>query len=76
MELELKITCTCHLAKTTICRKTPLIAPIAPKICTEGFFNMLNPDLPSNLLSDHSINTSFKICLASPNKRKPTKLDN
>ena len=25
MELELKITCTCHLAKITICCQTPLV---------------------------------------------------
>ena len=42
MELELKITCTCHRAKIAICCQTPLVAPIAPKICTGGFFNMLN----------------------------------
>ena len=59
MELELKITCTCHQAKNKICCQTPLVAPIAPKICTGGFFNMLNPNLPSDLLSDHSSNTSF-----------------
>ena len=60
MELELKITCTCHQAKIAICCQTPLVAPIASKICTEGFLNMLNPNLPSDLLSDHSSNTSFK----------------
>ena len=60
MELELKITCTCHQAKNKICCQTPLVAPIAPKICTGGFFNMLNPNLPSDLLSDYSSNTSFK----------------
>ena len=54
MELEMKITCTCHQAKITICCQTPLVTPIAPKICTRGFFNMLNPNLPSDLLSDHS----------------------
>ena len=57
MELEMKITCTCHQAKITICCQTPLVTPIAPKICTGGFFNMLNPNLPSDLLSDHSSNT-------------------
>ena len=57
MELELKITCTCHLAKITICCQTPLVAPIAPKIC-KGVFNTLNPNFPSDLLSDHSSNTS------------------
>ena len=59
MELELKITCTCHRAKIAICCQTPLVAPIAPKICTGGFFNMLNPNLPSVLNFDHSRNTSF-----------------
>ena len=36
MVLELKITCTCHQAKNTICCQTPLVAQIAPKICTGG----------------------------------------
>ena len=61
MELELKITCTCHQAKMAICYQTPLVAPIAPKICTWGFFNMLSPNLPSDLLPDHFSNTSFQI---------------
>ena len=52
MELEMKITCACHQVKITICCETPPVAPIAPKICTEGFFNMLNPNLPSAMLSD------------------------
>ena len=34
MVLELKITCTCHQAKIAICGQTPLVALIAPKICT------------------------------------------
>ena len=60
MVLELKITCACHQAKIAICCQTPLVAPIAPKICTGRFFNIMNPNLPSDLLSDHSRNTSFK----------------
>ena len=32
MELELKITCTCHRAKIAICCQMPLFAPIAPKL--------------------------------------------
>ena len=60
MELELKITCTCHQAKIAICCQMPLVAPIASEIAQGGFLNMLNPNLPSDLLSDHSINTSFK----------------
>ena len=60
MELELKITCTCHQAKIAMCCQTPLVAPIAPKICAGGFFNVLNPNLPSDLLCDYSSNTSFK----------------
>ena len=44
-----------------ICCQTPLVALIAPKICTEWFFNMLNPNLPSELLSYYSSNTSFNI---------------
>ena len=59
IELELKITCTCHQAKIAICCQKPLVAPIASKLCTGGFLNMLNPNLPSDLLSDHSSNTSF-----------------
>ena len=35
MELELKITCTCHQAKIAICCQTP----IASKICTQGGFS-------------------------------------
>ena len=69
MKLELKITCTCHQAKNTICYQTPPVAPIAPKICTWRFFNMLNPNLPSDLLSDYSSNTSFNKrynCLYNP----------
>ena len=58
MELELKITCACHQAKISICCQTPLVAPIAPKSCTAGFFNMPNPNLPSDLLSDHYGNTT------------------
>ena len=34
--------------------------PITLKICTGGFFYMLNPNLPSDLFSDNSSNTSFK----------------
>ena len=59
MELELKITCACHQAKIAICCQTPLVAPIASKICTGGFINMLNPKLPSDLLSDIFSNISF-----------------
>ena len=54
MELKLKITCTCHQAKIEKCCQTPLVAPMAQKIC-----KMLNPNLPSYSLSDHSSNTSF-----------------
>ena len=60
MEIELKITCTRHQAKVAICCQMSLFAPIAQKICTLGFINMLNPNLPSDLLSEHSGNTSFK----------------
>ena len=60
MEPEMEITCTCHQAKIAICCQTPLVAPIALKICTRGFFSMLNQKLPSDLLSDHSSNISFK----------------
>ena len=59
MELEMESTCTCHQAKIAICCQTPLVAPIALKICTWGFFSMLNPNLPSDLLSEYSSNTSF-----------------
>ena len=63
MVLGLKITSTCHQTKIAICCQTPLVVPIAPKICTRGFFNMLNPSLQSDLLSDYSRHTSFKgIC--------------
>ena len=41
MELELKITCTCHQANIAICCQTPLVAPIAPEICFEGFSTCL-----------------------------------
>ena len=37
MELELKITCTCHQAKIAICCQMPLVAQIASKICSGGF---------------------------------------
>ena len=60
MELEMKIIKS-HQAKITICCQTPLVTPIALKICTVGFFNMLNPNLQSDLFSDHSSNTSFKV---------------
>ena len=59
MELELKFTCTCHQAKIAICCQTPLVAPIASKICTGAFLNMLNSNLPSYLLSDHSAIQAF-----------------
>ena len=71
MVLEWKITCTCHQEKLEICCQTPLVAPIAPKVCTGGFFNKLNLNLPSDLLSDNSSNTSFNYfipatpCIAS-----------
>ena len=52
--------CTCHQAKTTISSQTPVVAPISPKTCTGRFSSMLNPNLPSDLLSDHSRNTSLK----------------
>ena len=42
MELELKITCSCHQAKFAICCQMPLVAPVSHKICTGGFFNLLN----------------------------------
>ena len=44
MMLGLKITCTCHQAKTAICRQAPLVVPFALKMCTGGFFNMLFPN--------------------------------
>ena len=63
MELELKITCTCHQANTAICCQIPLVAQIASKICAEGFFSMLNPNLQSYLFFDHSSNTSYNYVL-------------
>ena len=59
MELELKITGTCHQAKIIICCQTPQVAPGAPNICARGFFNMLKPNFPADLLSDHSRNAKF-----------------
>ena len=56
----LKILCTSHQAKIAICCQMPLVAQIAPKICTGWFSIMLNPKLQSHLLSDHSRHTSFK----------------
>ena len=61
MVLGLKITCTCHPAKIAVCCRTPLDVPIAPKTCTEGistWADMLNPNLKSVLLFDHSRHTS------------------
>ena len=63
MELELKISCACHQAKIATCCQTPLVAPIAPKTCTGVFLSTPNPNLPSDLLSDHLGNTSFKTFL-------------
>ena len=51
---------TCHQAKIAICCQTPQVAPIASKICTWGFLNMLNLNVLLDLLSDHSSNTSSK----------------
>ena len=59
MELEMKITCTCHQAKISICCQTPTVTPIAPKTCSWGFFNMLNLNFQSDLFYDHSSNTSL-----------------
>ena len=56
MVLGLKFTCT----EVAICHQTPLVVPIAPKIGARGFSNMLNPNLQSDLHSDHSRHTSFK----------------
>ena len=55
MLLRMKITCTCHQAKMAMCCQLPN----APKICTVELFNMLNPNLQSDLLSDNSRRTSF-----------------
>ena len=63
MEFKLKITCTCHQVKIAICCQTPLVALIAPKICTRGVFNMLYQNLPSDLFSAHSSNTSSEFVL-------------
>ena len=38
---------------------TPLVTPIASKFRNGEFFNMLNPKLQSDLLSDHSRHISF-----------------
>ena len=57
MVLEWKITCTCYQAKLEKCCQTPPVAPIAPNISTGEFVNTLNPDLQSDLISDHSRNT-------------------
>ena len=73
MELELKITCTCHRAKIAICCQTPLVTPTAPKICTGKFFNMLNPNLPLLLLFAYSRNTSCDHT-HSVKKQLPTKI--
>ena len=58
MEPELKIICTSHQANIAVCCQTSLVALIASKYCTGGFFNILNTTLPSDLLADHSENTS------------------
>ena len=57
MKLKLKI--TCRQAKIVICSQMPLVAPVAPKISTRGFYNLLNPNLPADLFSEHSRNKSF-----------------
>ena len=48
--------CCLSKSQARICCQTPQVASIAPKNCTGGFFNMLNPNLTSDLLPDHSSN--------------------
>ena len=59
MVLELKITCVCHQAKVTIfiCCQMPWVA----QNLLREVFNVPNPNLQSDLLSDHSRHTNFKI---------------
>ena len=54
MVFGLKITRTCHQAKIATRFQTALVVLIAPKVCTVGFFNMMNPNLQSYLVFDHS----------------------
>ena len=51
----------CHQVKIVLCCQMPLVVPISWKICTWGFFHMLNSNLQSDLLSDHSKRTSIKL---------------
>ena len=67
----LKITCTSPQAKIVICCQMPLVAQIAPKNCTGWFSIMLNPNLQSDFLSDHSRHTSFQAGITLVHSLKP-----
>ena len=56
--MHLKITCTCNQAKIAIWCQMPLFALIPLEIGTWGVFNMLNPNLQSDLLFGHSRHTN------------------
>ena len=60
MELELKITCTCYQAKKKYSVKRHWLPRLLQKFSQGGSFNKLDSNLPSDLLSDYSSNTSFK----------------
>ena len=78
MELDLKITCTCHLAKITIMLSNATGCPDSSKNLHRGYFNTLNPNLPSDLLSDLSSNTSCQPAshpASQPASQQPGGLD-
>ena len=59
MMFGLKIPCTCPQAKTAICLQTPLVVPIALKICTGGVFQHAVSKFQSALLAVQSRQTNL-----------------
>ena len=49
-----------HMSSSAMCCQMPHVIPIALKINAVRVFNMLNPNVQSDLLSDHSRHTSFQ----------------
>ena len=49
-----------HMSSRAMCCQTPHVIPIDLKINAVRVFNMLNPNVQSDLLSDHSRHTSFQ----------------
>ena len=68
MELELKITCTCHQANITICCQTPLVAPLLHPSISSGSYGLLDSESTTQFIRLQNITIVISRCIARESK--------